>query len=324
MEDKYLTYTPIQIAGEDSFIRWVRHGENKNAWMEWLHANPSQKQKLDEARLIVLSLSAVSHPALTETDAKTLWTRIDQSIQSGQQKPIIRPLRPLWQWAIAAAAALTLVVWFNSLIISDHVYAQAGEQQIVNLPEESVVTLNAGSSIAYKSKSFQQDRILRLDGEAFFKVKPGSSFTVKTEYGSVTVLGTSFNIISRPGRFEVSCYTGKVRVENKSQDQVVITPGEKSTQRMDDLKFNQTTFIPNGEHPEWIEGKFTFDDQPLDIVFNELERQYDVKVKLAPGMDKLKYTGLFESGDLEKAISLITWPRHLKSKVEGRKVTISY
>jgi hypothetical protein len=35
----------------------------------------------------------------------------------------------------------------------------------------------------------------------------------------------------------------------------------------------------------------------------------------------MNYTGLFESGDLEQALSLITWPLHLESKTEGTTIT---
>ena len=82
------------------------------------------------------------------------------------------------------------------------------------------------------------------------------------------------------------------------------------------------TFDASSASPGWIQGKFTFEDQPLSVVVDELERQYDVTVKLAPGIEDTRYTGLFESGDLEKAVNLIPWPLHLKAEISGK--TISY
>ena len=72
-----------------------------------------------------------------------------------------------------------------------------------------------------------------------------------------------------------------------------------------------------------MEGKFSYENQPLSEVINELERQYDIDIKLEHGLEDLKYTGLFESGDLDTALYLITWPLHLKSSTKGKKVTIS-
>ncbi len=323
MEDKYRSYTTIQLTGEEAFLRWVLHGEHKDEWSGWLKENPSFFEKIEEARQIILSLSQIPGDNLQMAERNELWNRIDSSIKVEKKQPSTEPLKSVWTWTLTAAAALALLFWFNSIITSNKVFAQAGQHKNINLPEESIITLNAGSAIAYKSRTFEKDRILKLEGEAFFSVKPGSSFTVKTEYGTVTVLGTSFNVISRQGQFEVSCYTGKVSVETKDQDQVVIQAGERSIQNPDNLKLNRTTFVPTGTTPEWTDGKFTFEDQPLTKVIAELERQYGIKVQLKPGLEELKYTGLFESGDLEKALSLITWPLHLKANVRGKTVTIS-
>ena len=201
--------------------------------------------------------------------------------------------------------------------------ANAGEKKEVVLPEESAVTLNAESSITYRDKSFNQDRELYLEGEAFFKVQKGSTFTVHTDYGTVTVLGTSFNVIARDGRFEVTCYTGKVKVESSPKEQQIITAGESATRSKSDKKLNRSTFEVIADTPDWMEGKFSYENQPLVDVISELERQYDINVKLEAGLKDLKYTGLFESGNLDSALYLITWPLHLKSSTKGKTVTIS-
>jgi len=229
----------------------------------------------------------------------------------------------LWIWGVTAAASLALLVCINIQTASQKVLALAGEQKEILLPEESIVSLNAGSSISFREKSFEADRVLHLDGEAFFKVNPGSTFSVKTENGTITVLGTSFNVLSRDGRFEVRCYTGKVKVETTANDHLIITPGEQAIKSEDVKPLQRDSFILIRESPEWTAGRFNFENQPLTEVVAELERQYAIKVRLDPALEELKYTGLFESGDLEKALYLITWPLHLKSTVKGNTVTLS-
>lgn len=130
-------------------------------------------------------------------------------------------------------------------------------------------------------------------------------------------------MLSRDGRFEVRCYTGKVKVETTTNDQLIITPGEVAIKSEDVKPLERDSFILTGESPEWTAGRFNFENQPLTEVMAELERQYAIKVRLDPALEELKYTGLFESGDLEKALYLITWPLHLKSTVKGKTVTIS-
>ena len=323
MEDKYISFTSDQLAGEESFIRWVLNGTGDEMWTSWIAQHPLLHNTIEEARQIVISLTTSSVDTLSASENKALWNNIHSRITTTEKQPVRRDLKPLWKWGLAAAAALTLMVWFNSITYSDKVFSMAGEKKEIVLPEESTVTLNAGSVLAYKNKSFQESRIIHLDGEAFFNVKPGSTFSVKTDYGTITVLGTSFNIISRPGRFEVTCYTGKVKVEAKNQNGLIITPGEKSIQDQESLQLSKTTFTASANTPEWMAGKFTFENQPLSVVVAELERQYNIKVNLNAELKSMNYTGLFESGDLEKALSLITWPLHLESKIEGKTVTIS-
>ena len=323
MNEHFTSYTSITLAGEDSFIRWVRHGEGDAEWRNWIARHTEKQTTIEEARKIVLSLSGSAIGDLSPSGKAELWNRIHNSIQSGTQQRTKKNLKPLWTWGLAAAATLALFVWISNLTASDKSMANAGEKKEVVLPEESAVTLNAESSITYRDKSFNQDRKLYLEGEAFFKVQKGSTFTVHTDHGTVTVLGTSFNVISRDGRFEVTCYTGKVKVESTSKEQQIITAGESASRNKLDQKLNRSTFEVIAATPEWMEGKFSYESQPLSDVIDELERQYNINVKLEAGLKDLKYTGLFESGNLDSALYLITWPLHLKSSIKGKTVTIS-
>lgn len=323
MEDKFITYSPIHLAGEDYFVRWVLHREYEEQWTAWMQQHPDRKPIIEEARQIVLTLSESIDEGISATGKTELWNRINNSIQAESKKPARNNIRQLLIWTVSAAAAFALMVWINNLTTHERIIAKAGEQKEVFLPEQSAVTLNAGSSIMYKENSFGQDRILRLEGEAFFKVIPGSSFTVETEGGTVTVMGTSFNVLSRNDRFEVSCYTGKVKVQNDKKDQLILTTGQQSIKRKKDDSLNLDTFIPISDTPDWTVGRFPFENQPLSEVISELERQYAVDVRLDKGLEDIEYTGLFETGNLDTAVYLITWPLHLKSSIKGKTVTIS-
>lgn len=323
MEDKFTTYSSTMLAGEDYFVGWVLNGEYDAQWKDWMQNHPTRQQIVEEARRIVLAVSAAPFEEITETGKAELWGRIHNSIEAEAKKPAKNNLRSLLFWSVSAAAAFALFVWINNLTAHERILAHVGEQKEILLPEQSAVTLNAGSTIMYRDRSFEEDRVLRLEGEAFFKVKPGSTFKVETDYGTITVLGTSFNVLSREGRLEVSCFTGKVKVETKSKDEVIITPGQKTIHRETLTGLNSSSFTLEEEQPSWIAGRFSFENQPLSEVVAELERQYAIKVNLDAGLGEMKYTGLFEAGNLEKALSLITWPLHLKSAVKGKTVTIS-
>lgn len=321
MEDRYKLFSAPELAGEESFIRWVQHGDNDQAWIQWQQSYPDRRSIADEAKYIVQMMSGQSATSLDINAKEELWKSISKDI-SGKRKNF-KTRNLIVRWSVVAAAAIALFVWFNVSSGVQNIVVVPGVTADIKLPESSIVTVNAGSKIKYNEKHFQQDREIRMEGEAFFKVTPGSKFTVITPQGKVTVVGTSFNVISRPGRFEVSCYTGKVKVEQDPKDKVEITSGQRcsAATMLDNLQMNQ--FDASASTPDWTRGKFTFENQPLSIVVGELERQYDVTVKLSPGIEELKYSGLFESGDLDTAAYMITWPLHLKATISDKTVTIS-
>lgn len=318
MEDKYKSMTVPELAGEDSFIRWVTKGENYLPWSQWELQNPEIQDTIAEARSIVKLMFAIPAEHLPEQEQNEIWNKISRSIREQGASPAPKSFS-LFRWSIAAAAVLALFVWINSLQDVQKVIAKNGDQKEIILPESSQVIVNAGSKIIYNEEKFTDDRELTLEGEAFFEVHPGSQFTVHTAYGDVTVLGTSFNVIARPGRYEVSCHTGKVSVTNVTEEKVEITAGKKAIGEQTALKVEE--FSP-ASFPSWTQGKFTFDNQPLSVVLDELERQYNVKVVLPADLRDMRYTGLFESDNLPNALHIITWPLHLRYEMKGKSAVV--
>lgn len=322
MEDKYLTYSSIALAGEDAFVQLVRHGENKDKWHSWLTDHPERQKVFEEAERVVLSLDTIPQAVISAQDKQQLWENISSKVSTGNPDKKQSRVKGLWTWGLAAAASLALLFWFGSEAGKSKVYASAGEHKEIILPEKSIVSLNADGRLIYDEKSFNKERSIHLSGEAFFDVEPGSTFKVLTDEGTVTVVGTSFNVLARDGKFEVSCYTGKVRVERSADDKTELTTGQKTSVSSLQHQLISSAFDAKTGQPDWIKGIFKFDNQPLFAVIEELERQYDVEVVLADGLEEISYTGLFETGDLAKALQLITWPLHLESTVKGKTITI--
>jgi transmembrane sensor len=323
VEDKYKSYSSSELASDDAFIRWVMNGENHQQWTQWQNKYPELAAAAEEAKYIVRSMAAIHLDVLDKTSKMELWDRIRTNISLSQHKTTFQKQYRILKWTLAVAATFALIIWISTARELRKVVVHSGGKEEISLPEKSIVTINAGSKVTYNKSKFRVEREIRLEGEAFFNVNPGSKFTVITQQGTVAVMGTSFNVISRPGQFEVSCYTGKVNVVQGQNDKMEITGGEKCYADKMKEKLKLKTFDPSLTAPGWIQGKFTFEDQPLSVVFGELERQYGVKVKLEKGIEDMRYNGLFESGDLKEALRLITWPLHLKAEVSGKSISIS-
>lgn len=187
-----------------------------------------------------------------------------------------------------------------------------------NLPDNSEVILNAQSKLTYNKKLWKKERTLDLEGEAFFKVTKGKKFTVKTNAGTIQVLGTHFNVKERTNYFEVQCYEGSVRVTHGS-DRTILKPG-KTFRVINDKISTVKDFI--AENPSWLTKETTFEDVPLWQVINELEIQYDIVVDAKNIDESVMFSGSFTHNDINIALQSVTIPLKLSYKINGNKVEL--
>ena len=81
------------------------------------------------------------------------------------------------------------------------------------LPDGSTVQVMENSRLTYNHITWLWERKLQLLGKASFNVTKGKTFTVRTEAGDVTVLGTKFLIDQQGKKMTVNCEEGSVQVE---------------------------------------------------------------------------------------------------------------
>jgi len=222
--------------------------------------------------------------------------------------------------AYASAACIAALLAFHLFFTGGDISIDAGYGESVAhvLPDESKIRLNAGSAISYNEDDWSEDRSLSLDGEAYFEVEKGQNFSVQTEYGVVTVLGTSFNIYSRPDGFRVQCTSGKVQVISKN-DKVILTPNTQSSLTPTGLVKEDAE---DGVKVNWLNKIYEFEAIPLKFVFASIERQFDVEVQSDDITKERLYTGSYDANDLEKALKIVCFPMELSYKVNGNNVTI--
>jgi ferric-dicitrate binding protein FerR (iron transport regulator) len=225
----------------------------------------------------------------------------------------------LWRYVGIAAALLLFFGLFQLFYFSNTNQTGFGITQVLILPDNSQVTLNAKSKLSYPNL-FKYNRTLDLEGEAYFEVQKGSRFTVKTTLGCVTVLGTKFNVISHNDYFEVICYEGKVRVETKGKI-AILTPSE-SIRFYDHISENWADITET--KPSWINGETTFKNVPVQYVLTQFTNQYNVKVDYPKSVENVKFTGAFTNKNKDIALKSICIPLHLKYSNNGTgKIIIS-
>ncbi|PVW13397.1 FecR family protein [Marixanthomonas spongiae] len=249
-------------------------------------------------------------------DEKASFKAISEKIN---QKPKVKKLNP-WATVLKIAAVFAVIVggylYFNSL--GTTVSTSVAEKEHFNLPDGSEVALNANSTIEYHKKKWNDNRTLNLNGEAYFKVSKGNTFTVHTKNGDITVLGTQFNVFTRDSNLKVVCYEGLVSVAYN--DTLVRLPAGTS------LQIKEGTVITEDRttaaSPSWLANESNFENAILATVLDELKRQYDIEVDAPKAILNKRFSGSFTHNDLDLALELISAPLNLTYTIEKDHVTL--
>ncbi len=239
-------------------------------------------------------------------------------VKSRKNKVVRRTswLEPIFNVAAVCAIIIGVTSIFY-LSRSTSVETTTGEKQNVDFPDGSAVTLNSESSIKYQPGKWEAERKVELEGEAYFKVEKGRRFDVITSEGTITVLGTEFNVKDREGFFAVTCYKGLVTLKNGNIDQNI--PAGSTFEMVKD----KTVFIENYDNsPDWFQNLSTFESVAFADVLKEFERHYEV-VFLTDNIDVSRvFTGGFVHHNLEDGLKSITLPLDLTYSID-KKGTIT-
>lgn len=229
---------------------------------------------------------------------------------------------PIYQskWMRIAAILVILIglaFTFKTTVTSKEV-AENGQKTTFSLPDNSQIVLNSGSQIQYKKWNWDNNRKLELEGEAYFKVAHGKKFQVNTNIGTVTVLGTQFNVKARKNRFDVTCYEGRVKVDYNDQE-VIITKGTSVT--FDNEYFDRKNITV--QKPEWTANEIVFKKENLQSIVDELQRQYSCEIVLNCRENKQLFTGTLPTNDIKTALDAVCSIFHLKiSKFDSKKIIL--
>jgi ferric-dicitrate binding protein FerR (iron transport regulator) len=205
-----------------------------------------------------------------------------------------------FKWGLSIAASILVVLGSYFAFSFEEITHETSyaEQKTISLPDGSEVVLNAKSAINFTKKNWPNNRIIQLKGEAFFKVKKGSTFSVQTPNGLVKVLGTQFNIKDTDTFFEVVCYEGKVSVTNNKNEHVLTTGN--AIRKIDGK--NSEKYDKEDSLPSWLNGESSFLSVPLKYVILELEKQYNIQIDARRIDDSIIFTGSFSNKDLKLAL----------------------
>ena len=140
--------------------------------------------------------------------------------------------------------------------------------------------LNAASSLVYPETFNEQQRVVEITGEAYFKVAKDKSrvFVIKTAGQDIYVYGTELNVMSYEEEpFVVTTLVkGSISLKNRQAGdaELILTPGHQASFARSSGETSVAS-VNTEVVTCWRNGMFVFENQCLDQIMRQLSRWYD-------------------------------------------------
>lgn len=203
-----------------------------------------------------------------------------------------------------------------------------GETKHLFLPDSSEIWINAGSNIKFPKTFTGGQRLVYLEGEAYFSVKKDQikPFIVKTEQLSIKVLGTKFNLKAYPNDkiITTTLTSGKVEISTPSQENRILKPNEQLIYTTNTAVMNIEN-IPSTETDAWIFGHLLFINSSFNEIIQTLERHFNVTIDDKTNSPTSKqYTVKFLKGEnLNEVLDVLKEVVGFTYRQQGAKIILS-
>ncbi|WP_341843119.1 FecR domain-containing protein [Chitinophaga caseinilytica] len=192
-----------------------------------------------------------------------------------------------------------------------------GGQYQVQLPDGTVVWMNAASSLRFPSAFTGNERLVELTGEGYFEVAADveKPFKVAVKDVRVEVLGTKFNINAYPeeSQARAALLEGSVRVRRKD-DAVKLAPGQEA--RIGQEGKIAVSPADLEQVLAWKNGYFQFEGATLPVLLRQIGRWYDVEVVWKGEVPEKEF-----AGRISRNVSLEAMVEALRSSGVNCKIT---
>ena len=272
------------------------------------------------------------------------WKAIEEALRRQEPVRAVRPgrvIRLVRVFAVAASlAAIAVGIWWIGARTGTVQYSQIrtgyGEIKSIMLPDSSIVTLNANSSIRIPEEWTEASgRQVWLEGEAYFQVqkKPVTvaKFVVHTRQVDVEVLGTKFNVNARRQMAVVSLEEGKVRLSVHGNDAavlqkatpMVLRPGQVVTVNgAQQAKVNDEKDVT--AHSGWTRHEFHFDNTPLKDIAGMIEDTYGYRMEVADSsMLQVAISGDVRVGNIEEMIKVLEGTSGYTMRIKDKTIYVT-
>ncbi|TKG97075.1 DUF4974 domain-containing protein [Puteibacter caeruleilacunae] len=162
-----------------------------------------------------------------------------------------------------------------------------GSVSHATLPDGTNLYLNSGAKLSYDPASWKKERVVTLNGEAWFEVDsdPKHPFIVKTGFYDVKVTGTKFNVKAYADDRDIitTLEEGIVTILSgdkvQLQQEIRLNPGEQLVYNQYEQKI-RVSKVAAHMYGSWKERKLIFVNANMKEVIRDIERKYGLKIEV--------------------------------------------
>lgn len=250
---------------------------------------------------------------------------------------------------LAAITLLYLVISHDTAsVLVNKINTERGAKTTVHLPDGSVVILNSGSRLSYDKDFGVKNRLINLEGEAYFDVKKNPSMPMIVSAGAVEVkvLGTTFNVkaYAEDSLVEASLFTGTIQLSTEKDPErvILLRPREKviinqkqnlytipstvketrnETVSLQHMAFNRSD--SSFDETAWLKNKMIFRAARFRDIANELQRKFNVDIYFSDTtFQDIRITVTFSEESIHEILSALQQTIPFHYTISGNKIYI--
>lgn len=270
--------------------------------------------------LQLISSNTQGYKAGANSNKEMAWQKFEQSMGSDFKQNIENETV---QETNIFRRAIPLMVMLAMIVVGFFLYQKGKADNIIqyattqdsvkaiSLTDFSQVRLNEASTLKLDADFNKTSRSVNLEGEAFFDVAHNKEkpFVITVKLGSITVLGTQFNVNANAGSDSVTITvkSGKVSFQpNDSKTPFIIVANEELSYSLHTSKaLIKPVFGYNAG--AWFDKNIKFDATPLSEIIDQLSQIYDIKYTVEnPKLLSCKFSGNFNNANLSEINSILS------------------
>ncbi|UXX79297.1 FecR domain-containing protein [Reichenbachiella carrageenanivorans] len=287
---------------------------------QWVALSPANEKTFAEIEKIYLSAAYDSTGFQPNVDKA--WAKVALAIEQSKTSSFTFMYRMAAMIALVAGLGFLVLKYQNS----DELVAMTGDKEVrkIELTDGTVVWLNEHSKLTYSKMMADNERMVSLDGQAYFDVAKDAArpFRILGEKTTVEVLGTSFDLISKANYANVNVTSGLVSfaLTDNNEIKVVLEKGNQATYKSNTIIKNEG-FDVNAS--AWMTQDFVFKSSPLSQVVDVLSEHFDVKIKVDDAIRNCLITSSFEDKNLDQILNTLDIIANIKHEKKGKAIRLT-